>query len=299
MECRPISPREVTQAKALWKQAFQDSDAYINHNFRYHIDLTFSLGYFDKNKLASMLFMLPKTLVCCNREILTFFIAGVSTDPKYRMQGLARDLMERAWTFLFEKEVPVVFLYPFNHEFYEKLGFHTISHMRRISLEKPTTTGKANPSYRMEWHDKHNKPDTHVMQILYDAFALTKKAYFKRTAVDFDAITESMYVDNGRVAIIYNQNQPIGYMCYYLNGKQIHCTETVFLGRQAAEEMIKRVSAEHRGFMLLDEGFEIKGSVLEPYTMMRIVNPKQAESFYGEKDAREILSAQTMILEQY
>jgi len=297
MECRPISPREVSQAKALWKQAFQDSNAYINHNFTYNIDLTFSLGLFDNSRLASMLFMLPKTLTCCDKEILTFFIAGVATDKEYRMRGLARDLLENARRFLFEKNIPVVFLYPFNHEFYKKLGFHTISWMRRLTFDRPI--GEMDASYRIEWYNRSRYPDSQMMYMLYDAFALTKKAYFKRSVADFDDMLKAMFVDDGKVAVIYKHEQPVGYMCYYILHGKVHCIETVFLGKQAVQAMISGFSADYKGFILFDDSFDINGSVSEQYAMMQIVDLEKAKRFYNKKEAQQILDADMMILEQY
>ena len=58
MEYRPIRTKEVFKAKALWKQAFGDSDAYIDFNFERNLDLAFSLGCFDgrKNSLCDAVY---------------------------------------------------------------------------------------------------------------------------------------------------------------------------------------------------------------------------------------------------
>ncbi len=297
MECKVIDASELPQAKALWKQAFNDSDAYIQYNFNHNIRLENSLGLFDGKTLAAMLYMLPKTVICCDIEIETYFIAGVATKNAYRNRGLARRLMEEARKTLYKMEIPVVYLYPFNHDFYKKLGYHTISWMRRIALKPPSAD--MDPAYTVKWHNSASPPDTTAMQMLYDAFALTKKAYFKRNVSDFEALMHTMFVDDGRAMIIYKNGMPAGYVCYFINQGRFEATESVFLDESAAEEAIRRIGEVYKGDVLIDDGYAIPESVSEPYAMMQIVNLKQAKKLYEARDAQEVLDVETMILEQY
>ncbi|MEX1308597.1 MAG: GNAT family N-acetyltransferase [Eubacteriales bacterium] len=300
MEYRPIEKSELPKAKALWKQAFGDSDAYIDFNFERNIDLNDSLGVFDRGQLVSMLYMLKKMLACPEKKknIDVYFIAGVATDKTYQHQGMASAIMKKAHQYLFNKGIPVVYLYPFDHGFYKKLGYHTVSWMKKVTLKKKCVH-KADERVSLKDYNKKSLPDPNVLLKIYRAFAETKRSYFIRNAQDFRNIIETLAVDGGRVTVVYQGDEPVGYILYYLNKKKITCTEAVFLDQETAQAAINMMSNNYSGIIFVDDSFELENAETVDYTMMQIVDFEVAKRICGVLTVEDILGTEVMILEQY
>lgn len=300
MEFRPITDMELPKAKALWKQAFKDSDAYIDFNFKRNIDLEFSLGGFDKGDLATMLFMIRKTLACAHtgKVFEVYFIAGVATDEAYRRQGLASEILKKAYDFLYDRGVPVVYLYPFDHQFYKKQGFHTVSWMKKVTLKK-SAFNKDEKSVTLKTYGRDELPDADVLLGLYSAYAKTKRSYFLRTRQDFIDMMDTLAVENGQVIIVSQNDKPVGYVLCYISQKKLDCTEVVFLNASGARAAVSLLAKEYSGFIYVDDAFEIENAETAEYAMMRIVNLKAAKHICGAASIEDVLGTEVMILEQY
>jgi predicted acetyltransferase len=297
MDYRKLLNKDIPQAKALWKQAFGDSDGYIDFNFKYNLTLENSFGIYNEYKLVCMLFMLPKILINGDKKMSTYFIVGVSTDNEYRKKGYARDIMAYAKDYLNKNNVPLVFLYPFNHEFYKKLDYHTISHMRKIEFDKKTNND--NSKYKFSKYSKDNKPDISILLGLYNEYAKTKESYFLRTKEDYEVKLETMQVDGGEVLIITKNNKPVGYVLYFIEEDKFNCLESIFLSKNAAEKTLEKISEQYAGYIYLDKSFDVRGSKKEEYVMMQIIDGNSAGAFYGVNNLDELLNIEVMILEQY
>jgi|GEM_PF-1791288 len=300
MEFRPITADDLPKAKALWKQAFLDTEAYIEFNFKNNIDLNDSIGCFDGDYLAAMLFMLKKTLAfsATKKETPVFFIAGVATDLKYRHKGIATQMMNKAQEFLYNKGIPVVYLYPFNHQFYKKQGYHTISWMKKVTFKKKCSLSVENPITFMNY-DKTLFPEAATLLRLYTAYAESKTAYFKRTIEDFELMMKTMAIDNGRYAVVFQDDEPMGYVLYYIIDRKFHCVEAVFLNQEVADATINAICKEYSGFIYVDDAFKIKKATTQEYAMMQIVNIDKAKKVFGKTSVADILGVETTILEQY
>ncbi len=300
MEFRAIKEEELPKAKTLWKQAFEDSDAYIDFNFSRNIDLSYSIGAFDGDVLACMLFMIKKSMACTlnGKTVEVYFIVGVATDKTYRRQGIASKILEEADRFLFNLGVPVVYLYPFNHQFYKKQGYHTVSWMKKVKLEK-SNAADPGKGFELKHYTKKNLPDAEVLVGLYKTVGLTKHSFFVRSKQDFVDIMETMAVDDGRFTIAYQNDEPVGYVLYFLKRKKIIGTEALFLDAQAAKNAVSTLAKEHGGYIYLDDSFDIQGAETAEYAMMKIINFEAARRVCGAASVEEILGVEVMILEQY
>lgn len=61
-------------------------------------------------------------------------VASVGVAPEARGQGIARKLMQHMLADLHRKRTPLCLLYPFRHHFYGKLGFATVSEVKRLRV---------------------------------------------------------------------------------------------------------------------------------------------------------------------
>lgn len=297
MDYRKLEFKDLSKAKALWKQAFGDSDSYIDFTFKNNLTLENSLAIFDDEKLACMLFMLPKTLTFEKKEINTYFIVGVSTDNEYRYQGHARSIMENAKEYLFKKDISLVFLYPFNHDFYKKLDYHTISSMRRIEFSK--TNSNFRSDYDYEVFDINNQANLEILLNLYNEFKKTKQSYFRRSIKDYELRLKTMYCDDGKILIVSKNGEAKGYVLYFIEKNKVNCLESVFLDNKTALNTLNELSNNYNGYLYFDEKYDIDKSIIEEYAMVQIIDENKAFDFYDVKSMDEFLSKKTMILEQY
>jgi len=296
MESRKLKDENIKQAKALWKQAFGDSDAYIDFNFQKNLDLEYSLGIFDSERLVCMLFMLSKKLIFREKDMDTFFIAGVATDDEYRYKGLARRIMGEAKETLRNKGVTLVYLYPFNHNFYRKMDYHTVSWMRKIEFEKNENQSS---ELKANWYSSNDRIDVKTLVDLYNMQAETKESYFDRKEKAYKLMLETMSMDDGRIVIFMREERPVGYVLYYIEEEKFNCLESVFLNKKTAESAIDEISKKYKGFLYIDDKFDIPGSAREEYAMMQIIDSSKARNFFEVKNDDEVFKREIMILEQY
>ena len=300
MEFRAIKETELPQAKALWKQAFEDSDTYIDFNFSRNLDLSYSIGAFDGVFLACMLFMIKKNMACTlnGKTVEVYFIVGVATDKTYQRQGIASKILEEANRFLFNLGVPAVYLYPFNHQFYKKQGYHTVSWMKKVKLEK-SSAAEPDKGFELKHYTKKHLPDAETLGGLYKTVGLKKHSFFIRTKQDFIDMMETMAVDDGRFIMAYQNDEPVGYVFYFLKRKKIIGTEALFLDAEAAKNAVSVLAKEYSGYIFLDDSFDIQGAETAEYAMMKIINFEEARRICGAASVEEILGVEVMILEQY
>ena len=123
----------ITKLKKLWKQAFGDTDAFI--------DAFFSVAYSpdrcryltEDGELAAMLYWFD----CEFQGKKLAYLYAVATDEAYRGQGFCRRLMEKTHRHLAEKGYAGAILVPAEDlsGLYKKLGYRTCSFVTNITCD--------------------------------------------------------------------------------------------------------------------------------------------------------------------
>jgi predicted acetyltransferase len=62
-------------------------------------------------------------------------IAGVTSDPRTRRKGYIRQLMQATHEYFYERDFSLAMLYPFRESFYERMGYTTFTHFRRVRFK--------------------------------------------------------------------------------------------------------------------------------------------------------------------
>ena len=130
-------PSDTQALRRLWKQAFGDSDTFL--------DSFFSVGYSCNRcrqlsldgQLASALYWFD----CSFAGKPVAYVYAVATDAAFQGQGLCRTLMADTHQHLQKLEYVGAILVPGSaslFKFYEKIGYRTCSHMDRFTCQAGT-----------------------------------------------------------------------------------------------------------------------------------------------------------------
>ncbi len=127
----------ITKLRSLWKQAFGDSDAFLDSFFTagYSPDRCRYLTVDDQ--LAAALYWFDCT--CDGRRLA--YLYAVATDEAFQRQGLCRRLMDETHEQLRTRGYAGAILVPGSKELfalYEKLGYRTCSYMTEFTCSAGT-----------------------------------------------------------------------------------------------------------------------------------------------------------------
>lgn len=146
----PSRPEDVRELKALWKQAFGDSDAEIDLFFR---EAYVPAGLFvlrEEGRVASMAAWFSLTLCREKCGWPTAYLYAVATDEACRGRGHCRRLLDYMAGALSAAGIECLCLVPGSAQlvaFYEKLGFGPgLTHDAWRLDDLPAVTGAAAPT---------------------------------------------------------------------------------------------------------------------------------------------------------
>lgn len=193
---------DIAEVKALYSKCFpEDSSAMVDLFFAQKLGLHNCHYLIENNILACQLFVVDKIFYYLKNTFTLPFIVGLGTETNSRGKGLATKLMKKV---LQNLSSPFVALYPFDHNFYKKMGFATVSH-----------------DYKSE--TVADKIGSDEVRAIYDKYTLDKDFFIVRNKEDFSFQQSIMNIDK----VNYRSIVPTG----YTNGE-----ETVILGKEGVLE---------------------------------------------------------------
>lgn len=120
------NPDISSQVYDMWKIVFGDSNSYMEIYFREKYRDENTLVYLQNDKPVSSLQMLPVSFTFHNREIDVAYYSGLCTLPEWRNKGFMAALIEKSFTELYNRNIPLAILVPQSEDlisFYEPYGF--------------------------------------------------------------------------------------------------------------------------------------------------------------------------------
>ena len=119
---RELDKSDLEQFNALLQYAFQVTSyellqtgweqEEIKYAKRPILEEAYVLGWFYKEKLASMIVVYSMKVNIHDNIMDMGGITGVATYPEYTGKGLIHSLMKRVVNYMHEQEFPISFLYP-------------------------------------------------------------------------------------------------------------------------------------------------------------------------------------------
>lgn len=270
MDIRLLSDDDIPQAKALWKEAFNDSDSFIEWYFDNKVLPGNSLGIFDSS-LISVLHTIPYTLSIRNKPLKTAFIAGAATSNKRRNEGLMRILLKESIGLMKSRGILMTHLYPFKHSFYEKFGWASYSFVNRKTAEN---------AYNTEGLEVKETDDINALSGLYNDMMSKFDGYVIRGEREWNWRIGELKSDGGRIAAVFKDGNLKAYMMFFCENDKIDVIETVY----SDDYYIKTI------FDYLLSSWHMKveyfipanpGNLSESYGMSRIVSAYDVLKEYG------------------
>ena len=211
----------VDDLRYLYETSFpEDNDPpkYIDYYFNQKVNIH-QIVYIEKErKIISALYLFSRSLQYGNVTFECPVISAAATLEEYRHQGYFRKLMQDTFTKLQMKMVPLVMLYPLDHNLYRKFGFGVMNYFLESS-KKPTIL-----EYRLA-----NREDIPLLIEIY-LESMNGKNHVIRDETYWLAFFEEIKAYSGTLEIISKNNTPIGYVVVSLdNIEELVLLEDVYL----------------------------------------------------------------------
>ncbi|MDR2525859.1 MAG: GNAT family N-acetyltransferase [Oscillospiraceae bacterium] len=128
MLIRWVAPEDVPRLVPLWRMAFGDSESYVYFFLERALPIGRGLLLEEEGKIASMLFLLPGSLLAQDMTASASYVFAVATAPSFRGRGFAAALTRRAAETARAEGQAALCLFPGEaglYEYYARLGFQT------------------------------------------------------------------------------------------------------------------------------------------------------------------------------
>lgn len=181
------------QLKQIYKANFLDSEEYIDYFFHKKEKEVYFLT--KNNLIVSSLYFRKQDLIFQGKIIKAYFIFALSTHPLYQHQGYMKELLTNFMNKVYD-EVDVIYLHPAIKNFYEQFGFVYFGITPQETKE----------------YEKDSLYNIEKLLSLYNEYAKQFSLFTYRTKDDFTKIIDEIKIDNGKVAILKEHHQDIGYL---------------------------------------------------------------------------------------
>ncbi|MCD7842350.1 MAG: GNAT family N-acetyltransferase [Lachnospiraceae bacterium] len=287
---RELDKGDLEQFNALLQYAFQVTsyDLFqtgwkpeeIKSAKRPMLEEAYVLGWFYKDRLASMIVVYSMRVNVYDEIMDMGGITGVATYPEYTGRGLIHALMRRVLDYMHRQKMPISFLYPYSIPFYRKMGWELVSDKLTFTI-KDTQLPKPHPVEGMVERVSLDSEDYHNV---HSYFALQQHGALIRDELSWE---EYWRWDNeDMIAAVYysKEHKPLGYVVYYIANDVFYIKEMVYLNIEANHGLWNYISAH---FSMINEvkGANYSGETLaylledseivetiSPYIMARIIN---------------------------
>lgn len=137
VEIRPAQPEEVARQKLLWKLAFGDTDAYIDHFFA-NGEKSQMLVLLEDGVIWTMVALFPVRIALPDGESASSaYIYALATHPEARKKGFGRHILNYVDFYLKEQGINCVTIVPAEvslHKYFGTVGFTECFATRKVEL---------------------------------------------------------------------------------------------------------------------------------------------------------------------
>lgn len=146
MRTRKTAPADIPALKAIWQEAFCDTQAEIDAFFDTLYPAATGFCAEEDGEVLSMLFALPQTIVKGEKQIKSAYLYAIATRAAHRGKGLCRAVMAYAEKELRKRYVEALLLSPASEElarFYAAQGYTRQGGARTVLTACRSVSGQA------------------------------------------------------------------------------------------------------------------------------------------------------------
>ena len=123
---RFANEKDFDFVKNSWSVCFDDPPEFVDWNFKYNYSKENTLIAEIDGTSASVMQLMPYTLMLGEHEVSARYVSGVATLPEYRGKGLVRELFDDALPKMYDMDAAISILFPAVDGMYEKFGYTKI-----------------------------------------------------------------------------------------------------------------------------------------------------------------------------
>lgn len=263
---KKASVKDQQQIVELWKTCFQDenesSTQYYFH-YLYHQDHTYVLK--QKERVLSVIQIVPMNLSIQNKVEQCYFILGVCTHPYFQGQGYMKELLQYV---LKEYNSYKIYLQAYQPQIYRPFGFHTSHLHQKIVLDK-SILSLDNTLSLIE--------DKNFLHIYYEKFVKAFDEYRIRDDSYWNLLIKRCESFEDKIKIF----KDYGYIIYHEDEKSIYVSEIIYMNQEALYHILNYFYAYDQTIIIeCDMKADIPGQKEEMITMMSNTYPEDIRNLH-------------------
>lgn len=193
---------DMISLRALWKDAFGDSDAYIEYYFSNVAaeNKIFTAKY--NGQIISMIHLNPYPLVYNDGKTVNViqggYIVGVATRSEWRRRGIMSRLMKEVLSYAENHGYALVYLMPENEAYYKHLGFCRMEKSVYINLSAYASEYQNGDALQFQSPEKVTEQEwekfSQRLSKGYHLFAVRTKEYMLALQKECRALCGDVYI---------------------------------------------------------------------------------------------------------
>ena len=210
--------------KELWKEAFGDTDQYIDYYFKEKAGRSRVYSKYVDDALVSMMFFTPYEVVYRGRGIICPYIVGVATKESHRRRGYMRMLLEQGLKEAEARGCELAFLCPADESIYEPFGFLGVQYRKQLTV---SGCGLVRGRYAVScFADLTEEEKTQAAAFAADRLASSDfDLYMKRSVAYYEGVQKEMEALDGGVLVMREGPAIHGIAAYTYEEGQYDVTE--------------------------------------------------------------------------
>lgn len=301
---KPVTINYLSQYDELMRYVFQVTKSFLEESGYEEGELIRSkrpilqgaevLGWFTKeDRLISSICIYPCEVNIHGKIYEMGGVTGVGTYPEYANMGLMSDLIKEALKAMRNAGQYISYLYPYSIPYYRRKGWEIMSD--RISFTVKDTQLPAHKD--VSGHIERLNVDNEAVIDIYDIFSSSTHGALMRKKFEWDEYWRWENEEERTAAVYFDRdNNPLGYMFYWVEEDIFHIKEMVYLSQDAYHGIWNFIGAHHsmvdkvKGDIFVNEplSFLLDDSLIEetiePYYMARIVDVEKFLEEYPYDD---------------
>lgn len=277
----PAPSRLLQMIRDLWREAFHDSEEFMDIYFSMKYTPEVNMAVFDGDRLAAAAQLLPYPFRFLGHSIAMGYVSGLATAELYRRRGYASQILSEVHQRLFREGAVFSFLIPGSpalREFYRKSehgGYATVAHRVEQTFYIPQY---AEADIEVTWEDNVGSE----LYAFYCQQAARMPLMVENSVHDLQAAWRTCLLAEGGMLVARVSQKVVGFCLVVLEDDGRCCLRSLWTKddrvRAALFHALRQRYAVETVFMRVPTA-----GVGVPYAMARVVNVQKLLSIVAQR----------------